>query len=109
MADQGIEESGPWVGRSVAPGAGKGNPTSQGWPMTRRPRQRGPDSIISDEIGGRRMEIKMTEIAATTCRGLTVKGTVRSSGKSDADVGADRYFSSISTSSTASERHSYCG
>ena len=79
MADQGIEESGPWVGRSVAPGAGKGNPTSQGWPMTRRPRQRGPDSIISDEIGGRRMEIKMTEIAATTCRGLTVKGTVRSS------------------------------
>src|SRR5205085_9366781 len=63
MADQGIEESGPWVGRSVAPGAGKGNPTSQGWPMTRRPRQRGPDSIISDEIGGRRMEIKMTEIA----------------------------------------------
>ena len=69
MADQGNQESGPWVGRSVAPGAGKGNPTSQGWPMTRRPRQRGPDSIITSEIGGRRMGIKMTQIAATTCRG----------------------------------------
>jgi hypothetical protein len=39
MADQ---ESGPWVGRSVAPGAGKGNPTSQGSPMNSASSSEGP-------------------------------------------------------------------
>ena len=69
MADQGYQESGPLIGRSVAPSAGKVIRHHKVGRRTRRPRQRGPDSIITGEIGGRRMGIKVTQIAATTCRG----------------------------------------
>jgi hypothetical protein len=48
----------------------KGDPTSRGWPRRfRRPRQRGPDSIVTCELGMTTRQIKAAASGATGCRG----------------------------------------
>jgi hypothetical protein len=42
MADQGYQESGPLIGRSVAPSAGKVIRHHEGWPMNSASSSEGP-------------------------------------------------------------------
>jgi hypothetical protein len=52
------------VGRCIAPSAGLGDPTSRGWPiLKRRPRQRGPDSMVVLLLGWTIRKIKVYQTA----------------------------------------------
>src|ERR1700746_1268744 len=56
---------GPCCRQIHAPWHGIGDPTSRGWPKLRRPRQRGPDSIIDQHVSDLCGEIKLRNRRST--------------------------------------------